>query len=86
MNLPFKQTKEDNKTIRKFSSNLDEEDLKWHYDLEDRVIIPLNDNDWFFQRDNSLPEKLDKKISIRAHEWHRVIKGKSELLVEVIFN
>lgn len=86
MELPFKQTKTNNKVIREFSSEIDDEDLKWHYDLEDRTIVPVNENDWMFQRDDCLPENLNKEIFIKAGEWHRVIKGKTKLLIEVIFN
>jgi len=86
MNFPFKQTKTNDKVFREFSSGVDDEDLKWHYDMEDRTVVPMNENDWMFQRDNCLPEKLDKEIFIKAGEWHRVIKGKTELLIEVIFN
>jgi hypothetical protein len=86
MKLPFNQIKKDNKTYREFLPNVDDEDLKWHYDLEDRIIIPLNKNDWMFQKDNSLPENIDKQIFIKAGEWHRVIKGETKLLIEVIFN
>lgn len=85
MNLPFNQINCGDKLIRKFTPNLDDDDLKWHYDLEDRTIIPIGVNDWMFQRDNNLPEKIDKKIFIKAGEWHRVIKGSTDLVLEIIF-
>ena len=85
MNLPFKQTNYGNKLVRKFIPSLEDDDLKWHYDLEDRTIIPIGTNDWMFQKDNQLPEKINKKIFIKAGEWHRVIKGTTELVVEIIF-
>lgn len=71
-------------SIRKFSKNIEEGELKWHIDLEDRIVIPLHENDWMFQRDNSLPEKIDKKIYIKANEWHRIIKGNGDLFLKVI--
>jgi len=73
----------DNVYIRTFSSNVDQEELVWHRDWEDRLIEPLNDNDWYFQFDNSLPIKIDKPIFIKAHTWHRVIKGNSELKIKL---
>jgi hypothetical protein len=85
MNFPFEQINLGNKVVRKFSPNLDDDDLKWHYDLEDRTIVPITNNDWMFQKDNQLPEKIDKKIFIKAGEWHRLIKGSVELVVEIIF-
>lgn len=84
--LPFKEiTKSQKRKIRKFSSDIDESELKWHYDLEDRLIVPLADNDWKIQIDNKLPEDINKSFFIKAKEWHRVIKGKSDLVVEVFF-
>jgi hypothetical protein len=85
MNLPFKQINYGNKLVRKFNPSLEDDDLKWHYDLEDRTIIPIGTNDWMLQRDNQLPEKINKKFFIKAGEWHRVIKGTTELVVEIIF-
>ena len=77
--LPFSEKGD----VRTFSSDIDSEELKWHRDREDRVVIPLNDNDWMFQRDNSLPEPIDKEISIPGGEWHRVIKGTTDLVVRI---
>jgi hypothetical protein len=34
---PFKQTKEDNIIIRKFSNKVKGHELKWHYDLKHRI-------------------------------------------------
>lgn len=85
--LPFKEVIQNEKVrIRTFSPDIDEQELKWHYDLEDRTIIPLAFNDWKIQKDNSLPEEINKTLFIKAKEWHRVIKGKTELVVKIIFN
>jgi hypothetical protein len=46
--------------------------------------MPLEETDWLFQRDNGLPERIDGPISIKANEWHRVIKGTGDLVVKVI--
>lgn len=78
-NLPFSEKGD----VRKFSSDADPHELKWHRDEEDRVVTPLNDNDWMFQRDNSLPEPIDKEITIARGEWHRVIKGTTDLILKV---
>lgn len=79
-NMPFSQDGD----IRTFSKEVDPEELKWHRDEEDRVVIPVNNNDWMFQRDNSLPEPMDKEIKIARGEWHRVIKGSTDLMVRII--
>jgi hypothetical protein len=85
MELPFSEKSlGNNNFIRTFSSDVDSHELKWHRDKEDRTVTPLNKNDWLFQRDNELPRPLDKEITIKANEWHRVIKGTSELVVRVL--
>lgn len=77
--LPFEEKDE----IRTFSKDVESEELKWHRDREDRIVTPINSNDWMFQRDNSLPEPIDKEIFIKKGEWHRVIKGTSDLEIKV---
>jgi hypothetical protein len=69
---------------RIFSKDVDSEELKWHRDEEDRIVVPLNQNDWQFQRDNCLPEPLNKEVEIKRGEWHRVIKGTTDLEVKII--
>jgi hypothetical protein len=69
---------------RVFSKDVDPEELKWHRDEEDRTVVPLNQNDWQFQRDNCLPEPMSKEIEIKRGEWHRVIKGTTDLEVKII--
>lgn len=82
--LPFKETKIENFYIRVFSQNLDSNELKWHKDKEDRIVIPLEETDWLFQKDNQLPKPITGKIEIKANEWHRVIKGTKDLKVKII--
>lgn len=74
---------EDNGDIRTFSVDVDPHELKWHRDDEDRVVVPVGDNDWLFQRDNHLPEPINGEIRIPAGEWHRVIKGTTDLVVRI---
>lgn len=77
--LPYEEKGE----IRTFSKDVDSDELKWHRDREDRVVTPVAPNDWMFQRDNQLPEPMDGEISIARGEWHRVIKGTTDLVVRV---
>lgn len=77
--LPFSEKGE----IRTFSKDLDSEELKWHRDMEDRIVTPLGQNDWLFQRDNELPHSIEGEIRIPKGEWHRVIKGTTDLIVRV---
>lgn len=77
--LPFSEKGE----TRTFSKDVDSDELKWHRDREDRVVTPVGDNDWMFQHDNQLPRPIDGEIRIPAGEWHRVIKGTTDLVVRV---
>ena len=78
-NLPFEE--QDN--IRTFSQDVDEMELVWHRDREDRIVEALEPTDWMFQLDNNLPQRLEK-IFIPKDTYHRVIKGSGNLKVKVI--
>lgn len=69
--------------VRTFSGDVDSHELKWHRDDEDRIVTPLDENDWLFQRDNGLPEPIRGEIRIARGEWHRVIKGTTDLVVRI---
>ena len=82
-NLPYKESKViDNgveKFIRVFKETLHDQELTWHWDVEDRVISPVHVTDWRFQFDNELPKKLEGEIKIPEGVWHRLIKGSGDL-------
>ena len=84
MSYPYKEHIEGNANIRKFSSNVDEMELVWHRDREDRLIKSTHDTDWKFQFDNEIPESLNNEVFIKKGEWHRVIKGSGDLILKVI--
>ena len=73
----------DNVYIRTFSEDTLDEELKWHWDEEDRMVTPIRETDWKFQMDNRLPQPIEGEIFIPAGEWHRVIKGTGNLLLRV---
>jgi len=85
--LPFKQKIQNGLRIRTFSENVDNTELKWHQDLEDRYIKPLHETDWKIQLDNQLPIHLKEteEIFIPEGVWHRVIKGTGNLKIQVEF-
>lgn len=85
--LPFNEMVTKNERIRTFSQNLDESELKWHTDEQDRIVVPLTDTDWKLQLDDELPLKLikGKKYFIPEGKYHRVIKGQGNLKIKVIF-
>ena len=82
--LPFEESWISDKiSLRTFSPDLIDEELKWHIDMEDRVVEILNDNDWKFQFDDQLPIKMEGTIEIKKGEWHRIIKGSTPLNVKI---
>jgi hypothetical protein len=82
--LPFEESWIDDKvSLRSFSPDLMDEELKWHIDMEDRVVEILNDNDWKFQFDDQLPIEMKGVIEIKKGEWHRIIKGSTPLNVKI---
>jgi hypothetical protein len=85
MDYPFEQIELNNKKIRTFSPEVDDEELKWHQDLNDRKVTILESGGWSFQMEDELPTKLQnaKQLFIPKLVWHRVIKGDNKLVVEI---
>ena len=83
---PYKENKNGNIIKRVFDTNVNSSELTWHQDHEDRIVIPINENDWKLQFDNGLPIELSKngEYFIPKNTFHRVIKGSTELVVEII--
>lgn len=85
MELPFSEKINNGFHIRTFSSDLNENELKWHFDEEDRIVICENETDWLFQYDNELPItiKKNKPIFIQKNIYHRIIKGTNNLKLKI---
>ena len=85
MSLPYNETNlGNNQYIREFDSNVDNYELEWHLDKEDRLVeVVKNEGNWQVQLDNSLPVLLDKNIFIPKETYHRVIKGTGNLVVKI---
>jgi len=86
MGLPFIENKlRDGRFLRRFEENVDDEELVWHRDREDRIVEVLQSEGWFYQEDNELPVLMERGnlISIPAKTWHRIIKGAGDLVVAV---
>tara|TARA_B110000211_G_scaffold20667_1_gene21415 strand:+ start:145 stop:387 length:243 start_codon:yes stop_codon:yes gene_type:complete len=75
----------DNSNIRTFSKDVNTMDLIWHMDDEDRNIEVLEGKGWKFQRDDELPLELTEgiRIFIPRHQVHRVIKGETDLKIQI---
>lgn len=81
--LPFSEEYKNGWYYRTFNGTLTEEDLKWHYDEEDRIIEVVGKTDWQFQFDNKLPETINNQIFVQKGEYHRLIKGTGPLTVKI---
>ena len=86
MNFPFEEEQiNENTFIRTFSADVDEMELIWHEDRENRVIKVLEGNGWKFQFDEELPIEMTDGLSISIFEGriHRVIKGEGPLKIKL---
>ena len=85
MKLPFRQTRRNNLLIREFSKDVDSDELVWHRDRKDRDVTVLEGTGWQLQMDNRLPFYLTPGMTyhIPKNTYHRVIKGSTDLLVEI---
>ena len=85
MYMPFKQKKVGNILIREFSQSVDSLELAWHRDKKDRFVRVAKGKDWKLQIENCLPiDLLSKKIYfIPKNTYHRIIKGRTDLVVEI---
>lgn len=80
---PYSERRKDNLIVRTFSQDIDEEELVWHRDRQDREVTILEETDWQFQFDNELPQVLKNTIFIPKNTYHRLIKGTGELNVHI---
>jgi hypothetical protein len=84
---PYKEISldETNKVQRIFEQDIDESELEWHRDSEDRYVKIIESNNWYIQFDNQIPQRLinQEVIFIPKAKYHRVIKGKGSLIVEI---
>ena len=86
MDFPFIEEQiDDYNFIRTFPKDVDEMDLIWHADKENRIITVLEGNGWKFQFDEELPIEMTegKSISILKGVIHRVIKGNGPLVIKL---
>ena len=82
---PYKDALLENRFIRTFSENVNEEELIWHRDRKDREIKVMDGMGWFLQYDNQLPipMKIGETYFIKAETYHRILRGKNNLILEI---
>lgn len=86
--IPYKEVFHDGYSIRTFAADVDGGELKWHWDEEDRTVIPYYPGAWQLQLDNELPIMLEhnKEYFIPKGKFHRIIRPKQNrpLTVRII--
>jgi hypothetical protein len=82
---PYTEVLEKDSIIREFSGDVNESELIWHRDKQTREVKVLQGDGWKIQMDNRLPEELEKgnNYYIPKMEYHRLIKGKGNLLLQI---
>ena len=83
MDSPFEENEINGFYVRKFSDNVENSELVWHRDKEDRIVESVGHTDWTVQLDNQLPVPLTETIFIPKEMYHRVIKGTGDLTVKI---
>lgn len=73
----------DGNRMRTFGKDVPEIELVWHRDEEDRKVTVLQGEGWKIQYDNELPIELKEGdvFIIEAMKYHRIVKGKTELVL-----
>ena len=87
MDFPFAQQKFENHWIRVFSKDVETDELKWHFDNENRKVTILESDGWQFQMDDELP--IDLKPGdvtyIPKGVYHRIKRGNNDLKIKIEF-
>jgi quercetin dioxygenase-like cupin family protein len=83
---PYTESAEDNVITRTFSVEVDSHELVWHRDRQDRYVSIVEGDGWRLQMDNQLPVTLQPGDSfpIPKNTYHRILKGTTDLVVEIV--
>lgn len=76
---PYSEKKVGDSYHRLFKESLEFDDLVWHRDAEDRIILAIENTNWMIQLDNELPQNLNSEFYIPKETYHRLIKGTGDL-------
>ena len=85
--FPFEEKQiAENVFLRYFNHNVLSEELIWHRDREDRIVEVIQSDNWYFQKDDQVPFRLEKgmKFSIKKMQYHRLLRGKGDLVIKII--
>ena len=83
--LPFKDNILDTNIVERiFSREIDDIELMWHRDTEDRIISSTLKTNWKIQLEDELPKIIEDEVFIEEGRWHRLIKGDGDLILKII--
>ena len=87
MEFPFTQENHGDYLIRVFDKDVETDELKWHYDLENRKVTILEGDGWEFQMDNKIPIELKPGdvTYIPKGIYHRIKRGNNNLKIKIEF-
>ena len=71
--------------LRVFKPEVEDEELVWHRDEENRKVLVMESGGWKLQMDNEEPVTLvkDRTYDIPKMVYHRIIKGEYELVLRI---
>jgi hypothetical protein len=75
-----------NDGLRMFKSYINDDELVWHRDREDReVAVVETGGGWQFQFDDKMPFELysGTLLEIPKMTYHRLIKGEGDLVLKI---
>jgi len=75
----------DDGNVRSFDVDQPVEEFVWHRDREDRIIEIIEGEGWQLQFENCLPFliKPGMKFEIIKDEYHRLLKGATDLKIKI---
>ena len=86
--FPFKEQQiGKNVFLREFTKDVNNEELVWHRDREDRIVEVIEGRGWMLQLDEELPVEMKKghMYLIPEGTYHRIMKGNSDLKIRIDF-
>lgn len=71
--------------VRTFDHSVEEKELVWHMDKNNRTVHVLSGVGWKLQNDDELPKELHvgKDYYIIKNSYHRLIKGENNLVIRI---
>ena len=76
---------EEDGNLRTFYSTVSSDEMVWHRDKEERKVTVIAGEVWRFQFNESLPIELreGKEVMIPREMYHRLLKGKTKLVLKI---